>query len=271
MPADQPVLVASEDQLWDILEAQLSDTEQIPGTGFSISGWGPELLYLPEEPIGHSVSPSVARAITDFHRSLSRSYAYLAYGQANAIFLRQDDRELLDVRFVVTDGSSGLEVADWIIDTLIAGLIGKMTGDHITVATAVFLVLYFTHSYGKHWISKRYEEKRQAHEAEERERLGAQEIRRMEILSDVLTKHPHLKPLQDGAEDAKMGLVNAARNFNRSRVQGANLTAQEAKIIVSRQREERKGRRIDGLFEISRINPEHEAGHLFRLSVCPAS
>ncbi len=264
MATSDVVKIPSEDELWTLLQALLNGTAD-GRSAVELKGWRPELLYFPEEPTGHTVSPSVARAITEFHRSLSRSYAYLAYGQANASILLQDDKKLLDVRFLITDGSSGVSIEDLVVDAIISGLIGKMSGEEITVTIVVFLLLYFSHSVGRHWINQAYEAKRHVRSAEEREKLSAEETRRAEIMAAALTQHPQLAPLQDVSEEAKRGLVSAARSYPHSRVIGADLTSKEAGVILSREREKGIGRRIDGLFEIARINPEYEDGYFFRL------
>jgi len=256
----------SEDELWELLRRLLEDPKAVASIRrISIKGWRPELFYLPDEPIGHSLSPSVAQAITEFHRQLQRSYAYLAYGETRATLLSAEDRRLLDVRFIATDGSSGLEVADEIVDALVLGLIGKMSGEQITLAILVFLLLFFSQSFGRYWINEHYSLKRRNEESDERMRLSEQETERAKIMATALSQHPELAPLKDGSDGAKMSLVKAAKNFDRSRVQGADLTAKEARIITKQAKAEGEGRRIDGLFEIARINPEYEEGHIFRL------
>jgi hypothetical protein len=66
------IVISSEKDLWSLLEA-LRTGESAVGSSVHIEGWRPELLYFPDEPLGHSVSPSTARAIVEFHRSLQRA------------------------------------------------------------------------------------------------------------------------------------------------------------------------------------------------------
>ncbi|WP_420731010.1 hypothetical protein [Hwanghaeella sp. 1Z406] len=262
--------IASEDDLWDLLES-LMDGSVSGRARVYLDGWSPEILYFPDEPTGHTISPAAAKAVTDLHKSLSRSYAFLAYGTNNAGLLRIDDKKLLDIRFVVTDGSSGLDLEDYVLEAILSGLTEKMTGAQITITIVLFLVLYFSQSFARHWVNSVYEQKRHDRSAGERVQLSEQETRRAEILANALREHPNLAPMQDYSDDARRSLISAARAYPRSRVLGADLTAEEARIILSSDREQGVGRRIDGRFEVARINTEVDDGHLFRLKATDSS
>jgi hypothetical protein len=102
-------VVPAEDDLWSLLERVLTAVDVPEPDALRILSWRPRLLYFPDAEMGHTVTPSIARAIGGFHSSLSKSYAYLAYGQPNARFLRQEDQALLDIRMLVSDGSDLIE------------------------------------------------------------------------------------------------------------------------------------------------------------------
>jgi hypothetical protein len=72
------LVIHREDGLWELLDNLLSPQfpASIPLELIQLS-WSPELLYFPEESVGHVITPVLARAVTGFHSSLSRGYAAL--------------------------------------------------------------------------------------------------------------------------------------------------------------------------------------------------
>ena len=57
MATSDVVKIPSEDELWTLLQALLNGTAD-GRSAVELKGWRPELLYFPEEPTGHTVSPS---------------------------------------------------------------------------------------------------------------------------------------------------------------------------------------------------------------------
>ena len=79
-----------EDDIWTLLEMFVTDAAEIPGRQ-EISGWNPAILYFPDRPGGHTIRPQAAKALVEFHKSLSKAYALLQFGHANRQLLKSDD------------------------------------------------------------------------------------------------------------------------------------------------------------------------------------
>ena len=79
-----------EDDIWTLLEMFVTDAAEIPGR-LEISGWNPAILYFPDRPGGHTIRPQAAKALVEFHKSLSKAYALLQFGHANRQLLKSDD------------------------------------------------------------------------------------------------------------------------------------------------------------------------------------
>ncbi|MGH7048467.1 MAG: hypothetical protein ACREE2_18985 [Stellaceae bacterium] len=257
--------IGDESDLWGVLERMLSYSLAIPLDLFEISGWQPELLYFPDEPLGHSISPSIARAVSGFHASISRSYAYLAYGRPNARLLRNDDIYALDIRILVVAGSDGLTFTEKGIRDLVYKLAEKMTGKQITVAIVVFLLMYFSASVTKDWIDKGLEAKRQEVESSERIKQSEEETKRMALIAKALESHPGLKPVADMSYESKEPLARAVTSTINARISGAPITGEEAKAILSNPRQAGHGKRVDGIYDIVEIDIENPDGYMGRV------
>lgn len=104
------IKIAGEAELWELLEGLTSGRiKEDEVTDIQLSGWNPEILYFPGETVGHSIRPSVAGALSEFHASIGRAYAFVAYGRPDARLLKNEDRAVLDLAFLVKDGSSGID------------------------------------------------------------------------------------------------------------------------------------------------------------------
>jgi len=258
--------IPSEDVLWELLQRILEDPSAVRQTGPpQIAGWQPELLYFPDEPVGHSINPTTARAISEFHIQLSRAYAYLVYGQANARLLKNEDKAFLEVKILVKDGSNGYDILEEALQRLIQALFTKMTGEQVLIIIIVFLLLYFGTTVTRDWISRRYQSRDRETDSIERRTLSEEETKRLTLLREALRQHEVLEPVRSAAEESKMALTKGAAKAPRARVVGAEMTVEEAKAIVAQERRTGEGRRLDGQFEVIEIGTENPDGYIGRL------
>jgi hypothetical protein len=259
MPQAATAVIGGEDDLWGLLEQFVQDTGPSLET-LKISGWKPELLYFPDEPRGHLVYPSNARSILEFHANLSRAYAYLLYGKPNARLLRPEDKRDIDIKILVVDGSNGFKVLEDAIDTLIKRLVDKMTGPQVVFSIVVFLLLFFGADVARDWINQKYEAQKHSEETSTRLELSKEETRRMQVMADAMRKKPDLQPLVAPAEEAKEALVKGVVNTPNARVLGVEITGEQAQVILSSPRQKGAGRRLDGIYDVLKIDREYAQG-----------
>ncbi len=254
-------VVSTEDDLWSLLEETPAPGASV-GRAINTSGWQPQLLYFPHAEVPHTVTPSIARAITGFHNSLSRSSAFLVYGQPNARFLKQEDQELLDIRFLVLGGSDVVEVFGNDIGRLIDGLVSKMSGGQVFESVVLLLILYFSSLIGREWIERAFDEKRRDGEARARTRASDQETERLRIFAAVLQRHPGMKAVSELADQGREQLVRAIAATEGGCVLGTPLTQDQARTILAKQRDNGRGRRMDGHYEVIEIDIDNPDGYM---------
>ena len=258
--------VPSEDALWALLERLLEKPGESAEIGpLWISGWRPRLLYYPLEEQGHSIRPSVARAVSDYHASLSQAYALLAYGAANRLLLRSEDKEVLDLSFLVINGSTGLETDDDAINSLVTRLVGKMSGNQVLISIVLFLLLYFGTDTAKHWITEHYNAKAAYDASKERIELSEKETERLKIFADAMTAVKQGPLLADKADDAKRALIRPSTQSDRTNVLGVEVTREQATTILSSERQKAEGHRLDGIYRVISIDTESETGFVVRI------
>jgi len=220
--------ISSEDDVWALLERLiLGSSVPAASDAFRRFAWQPVLLYLPEDPLGHVVTPSMARALAEFHASLARSYAYLAYGRATKQVLRSDDLQTLDLKMVTISGSNGIEVNGTDLGQLLSRIASKMTGNQVTLSVVLLAVLYFSSPVAVSWIHDHFEAQAREREGRERVLMSEKEIQRLRLVTTALVQNPELKPIADLADQSKEPLVRSVIGKPKAKVLGADLTGDE--------------------------------------------
>ena len=253
-----------EDDIWTLLEMFVTDAAEIPGR-LEISGWNPAILYFPDRPGGHTIRPQAAKALVEFHKSLSKAYALLQFGHANRQLLKSDDIKLLDFDFHVIEGSSGLDAWGEKIQVIVHELVGKMTGNQLTAIIVVLTVLYFSSSSYKAWVTEENNARVKMDEESNRLELSEQETKRLALLTDVLQKEPLAAALLEESDNAKRALLRPATKEPYSEILGTPVTQAQAKTILSKPKEVGIGVRLDGIYIVIDINTESEAGYRIRI------
>jgi hypothetical protein len=255
-------VISAEDDLWRLLEGALSGAQDLPPPDLlRVVGWNPRLLYFPDERVGHSLSPSLAKAVTGFHNSLSRSYAYALYGEPSARLLKGGDVDVLDFQMLVIQGSNGIQVLDSALDRLTKGFLDKLSGRDVTIIIAIFLLLNFSQTTMSDWLHEEYAAKAKAGEQATNLALSEQETKRMEILKSALTQNPPYKPLSSIADEGRVPLLRGTLAYERSNILGTDITREQAAVIASKERSKGEGQRFDGRFEVVDLNTENPDGH----------
>jgi hypothetical protein len=258
--------IADEGDLWALLQAMLEDgsRQQIDLRMLHIA-WRPKLLYFPDAPISHIVSPSIAKSIAGFHRNLAKGFALAAYGRADARFLRAEDHKALDLNFLATGGSSGIELDGSSLKDLLIALSQKMSGRQITTAIILVALFYFSATVADQWIKENCQTQRHIADSSERVNLSVEETKRMQLLADALTQRPDLKGVQPLADESKKSLARSVTTVNHAQLLGADIDQQQARAILAPSLDKKEGRQITGKYEVEAIdidNPEGWKGKL---------
>jgi hypothetical protein len=257
--------IPSEEALWDLLR-RISENPELAAEirALKIAGWQPQILYFPDEPIGHSIRPTLARAVTEFHASVSKAYALVVYGEPNRQLLKNTDKEILDLMFLVTDGSNGLNMVEEAVDKLVEGLLKKMTGKQIVAIVIIFLLLYFGQDVAKDYFAGYFAHLDSDTTSAERITLNEHETERIKLLTEMMQKFGVKPELKAESDEALKALTRPATQQDRSAVRGVEITREQARTVTTAPRQEREGRRLDGIYKVNEIT-DVESGFLIRI------
>ena len=87
----------------------------------------------------------------------------------------------------------------------------------------------------------------------------------MEILEQALNKIESAETLRRTANNATRALAKPSVQEDRARIQGAEITREQAETIFSQARHRAEGHRLDGLYRVIRIDTESDTGFAIRV------
>lgn len=254
------VIISGEEDLWALLVQLGQDGELLSkDLALDIQGWSPELLYFPDE-VSYSIRPSTGNALYNYHLSLSRGFAYLTHGQARANLLTKEEKEALNLRIQVRPGSNAFNVFEQGLEEIIKAMVGHMTGEQTVATIVIFLLLYFSHSLARYYLSQRLEERKNRIDADNLISLSEEETKRAEIMADALSSRTDLKVVEKTSETGRKSLLKASAVEPASRFLGVPVTQEQAKAALSSDKGEGEGMRMDGRYEVVDVGIENPAG-----------
>jgi hypothetical protein len=258
-------IIRSEDDAWELLYRIARAGEGQADLRPVVEGWNPEILYFPDDEVIYSLKPSTAKALAEFHASLSRAYAYILHGQPNARLLANDEKEAIDLTIVIRPGSNIYEFIADALNTLIEESVKRMSGEEIALVLIFLILAFFGQTFARDWFRRKLEERRHKLDVDSRIALSEQETERMRILADVRRAKPELRPIETTAAQGREALTRAGAAEEKSRVLGTELTQGQAKAVLSHDRRRGAGRRLDGVYNVVEIGTENPEGYIGRL------
>lgn len=107
-----------------------------------LGGWARVHVYLPETDIHSVITPPFMEAFLELQRQVYRLGAFAETGIADIGQLSERSKRALEIRVVVTDGSSNL-TADLskVVEGLLHTMIGKLTGKQAAIVLISFAAL----------------------------------------------------------------------------------------------------------------------------------
>ena len=150
------IVIRSEEDAYEVLR-RARDRELGPYNSIVFDGWPTLNLYLQGDKFHQSITPTVMKGLLEFQKGIYRSYAAAKYDHP-AKRLSEQERDDLEIRVDVNDGSSDLEINFQELATkLFEQMVGKMDSQDIAVTIITIAVLYFGTSAYRSFLESRKE------------------------------------------------------------------------------------------------------------------
>ena len=151
------LILDNEDDAWNLLE-DFAEQDREPQNIYHIEirDFNFEIMYFPDEPVGHSLTAVTIKSLDEFNNELKRGYTLAVYKRSNKRLLRKDDYDALNIKIVAKDGSTGYDIVkDLFLDGFIGKAIEKMTGEHLVVVLVFLILCFFGNLAFRHFLTSR--------------------------------------------------------------------------------------------------------------------
>lgn len=254
------IVIRSEEDAYEVLR-RARDRELGPYNSIVFDGWPTLNLYLQGDKFHQSITPTVMKGLLEFQKGIYRSYAAAKYDHP-AKRLSEQERDDLEIRVDVNDGSSDLEINFQELATkLFEQMVGKMDSQDIAVTIITIAVLYFGTSAYRSFLESRKETRiKEISDETQRETLSAlkytteQETKRAQIIADLARDNSKVDNIAQIAFDAQTDVVKAMAAGSSSHVDGIALTAGIAESLTQNARRKSEEVRLDGVYRLIKLD-----------------
>lgn len=255
--------IESEEQAWDILRKALDGALDLEDAVIlDFANWPNLDVYLPETPISGSISPTMMAAFIEFQKSINRSYALITSDTGDLRTLSKIERDNLEIRVKITEGSSGY-VADLAkpLESIGIEAIGKMESTHLVITIlGLALIAGGTIAFTA-WLKSRTQQRKDELEDAEKQRwLEAQQAAlhagtdHMNILARAMKTQPLLVDIDATVDEARAHLLKSVAEEGGGRMYQTNVDRDFASEVSCQKRRQGEQIRMVGNYRLAKID-----------------
>lgn len=255
--------ITSEEEAWRLLEqfvkgeVELGDAPQ-----FEFKGWPEIEVYLPATPIKGSISPTMMTAFIELQKAIHRSYQLVSSNSADLRTLTTHEREQLEIRVKVGEGSSEYDIdIGAIIQRIGLEAVAKMDGTTIALTILGVAVIIGSTTAFSSWLGHKAEVRKAELDADEKKAsltfqtaLVDSTAANMKILAAAIQKQPLLDDVEGVTEPARTQLIKSLGEEGGGKAFGVKLDAREAQEIAYQKRQQSETVRLAGNYRVIKVD-----------------
>lgn len=254
-PSTAKLVVRSEEDAFILLQRALASELADQPYVLEFENWPILTLRFVGEGYDSTITPHIAGALVELQHAMNRSYARLVRHSGNANVLTKEERQAIEFKAKVDEGSSLITVdLGEYAETLTTALAGKMTGTELVITilgialTGGGLLAY------KAFLAARSEDKKVDQATKQTVQLSEQETRRMDIFANALALHPALKSSHEDFDNVRHEVLKSVGDADQLEVQGIALSQDQARKIASTRRTSAEEVQLNGIYRIVKLD-----------------
>ncbi|MCT9114720.1 hypothetical protein N6G02_01115 [Cupriavidus gilardii] len=248
------VVINSERDAFDLLKKALSE-ELGPDFFVRFQDW-PRVQVTLKGPEYHStITPSLMQGLLDLQQGINRTYAQLVLDQPNAKNLKEADKQELEFKAKVEEGSSVVTVdLSEFAQKLVTEMVGRMDPSHVVILGVVGATLWAATTMYKHYANAQLKKKEINVDADKLVALSKEETARLELVTRALTVHPRLSAVEQSASATSMSMLKGISDADVINLNGVSLTQDEVRRVLSTARSTSNEIQINGNYRILSVD-----------------
>lgn len=254
------IAIRNEADAYQWLEAFLAGDTKNNNVVFE--GWPNLVIRLTGDKFKQSITPTVMKGFIDLQGMIYKSYAVAKYGTPDTRKLSKQERDELELKIVVEDGSSIFKVDfQELLVKFVEQVGAKMEPKHVIVVALGLGTLWAGNSMFNGYLDNRTAIRQVEVKSEEQRAMletlkfsSKEETRRLEVLEEIIKKEPILDNVERIAHDAKTDLIKSLSKADTVEIQGTEIDGDVAKELVTNARRKSSEVRLDGYYRLQRVD-----------------
>lgn len=245
------LVIRNEEEAWTLLRSTLDGVKLPQGAMLSFDGWPSFDITVVGKDWHGTVPTRIMRPLLELQGDLHKAYAQFRYGVPDARKLSDEEREQLEIVVKVKDGSSVFSsaLAEPLTKAAVAA-VDKMPPEYIAL-TLVGIALVAGTAYVLRGFFAEQTKRRELTATVE---LSATENERLKIMAAAADQSKTVKMTMESMERVAMGVLKVAKIDDAVTLPGVRFSGEEARVLVTNERNESVDVRIDGPFMIQQID-----------------
>jgi hypothetical protein len=271
----QVISIDSEAAAWATLEGLLDGSLNPDAIelDFSAADWAQLHIIFRGHGFQQSLTPTVMKGLIEFQASLYKTVANLLKDDPRGIRLSNEERELFELNFKVSAGSSDLQAPgkDTLLE-LASKALESMNSGHKLIAILVMAGLYFGTPIAQSLVSNDLEKVRIEAAKEKDQRKDdaiaaalADSAKKTAILEKALNQSDKIAAIQRDSTEAYKALVKGADEAESVQIQGFEITEERISELNKSTRRRAKKVVFTAAYKIVNVEPKEDSGFVIRL------
>ncbi len=264
-------IISNENDAAAILQELLDNPKAVDIHNIEIKDWKHFTIYLQGEKFDNSLTPTVMKGIIELQRAIYEAYALTVYNDKNINRLSRQEKQDLELKVVVYEGSSLLDIdVNGIAAKFLEGTVDKMNSGQSVMLIMAFLLLYFSSSALKHFLDYRQAIKEKEMETEQTkssqeamvdavknivEAHTEKDKKVLEVLEKAIEQNPRVRQIEQTAIQTANTLVRSTRNADNVIINDvAEFSGDTAEYLTRAPKLDWQPIRLDGRYRLLRVN-----------------
>lgn len=251
----EKLVVRSENDAFKLLKKALENELADQPYALEFDNWPILTLRYVGEGYDSTITPQIAESLVELQHAMNRSFARLVKHSSNANVLTKEERQSLEFKAKVDEGSSLITVdMGEFAQTLTTALAGKMTGTELVIAILGLAVTAGGTLAYKAFLAARSDDKKVDQNTKQLVSLSEQETKRLQIFSEALSKSGALRATHEDFDNVRHDFVKSVGDASEFDAQGISLTQDQARVIALTPRSKAEAVQLNGHYRIDKID-----------------
>jgi hypothetical protein len=261
MATASPIAITTDESAAQALEQALREQlEQLPGEAIQITGWPTIEIRLTGPHYDGTITAATAKALVEVQHAVDQAYLRLVRPDGKRLTDAEKDKTAITA--AVESGSTLLIIdLNPMLTQLASELVSKMTPNEILIAVLGLGMIAGATVVAKQYVKSRAEKAGKAAELATQVALSEQETRRLEIVTQAMTRQPVLAQAREDFDDARDALLRSAADADTVNLDGVHLTGEQARRLPREPRATSEEVQLNGVYLITGVawQPDDEA------------